>query len=177
MSMEVLATADHNWSSQWRATLELTPGSHQLSASALHPSGLFTTNVSVWFTNNASSETVADIFDGAGNPTQRIWKSLSGTTNRTQTLTWDARGRLYEVSDRDSTTNGYDWYAYYDPLDRRIETWTYFFTNGVEVASSDPTPIRFSIRPWNSLNWAFSSISPKQPGNSTDPTSMAVTGA
>src|SRR5205085_211236 len=65
MPAEVLTTSDHLWSSQWRATLELTPGVHQLSASALHPSGLFTTNVSVWFTNNAASETTSDSFDGA----------------------------------------------------------------------------------------------------------------
>jgi RHS repeat-associated protein len=131
MPMEVVGTADHTWSSKWLATLELTPGAHQLTASALHPSGLFTTNVGIWVTNNATSETVSDTLDGAGNVTQRIWRSPNGPTNRTQALTYDARGRLYEVSERDSSTNGYDWYAYYDPLDRKIETQTTFFTNGV----------------------------------------------
>jgi len=71
MPVEVLNTSDHTWSSQWRASLELTPGAHQLQASAIHPSGFFTTNSSIWFTNNTSSLTAFDSFDGAGNVTQR----------------------------------------------------------------------------------------------------------
>src|SRR6266550_2868924 len=69
----------------------------------------------IWFTNNAASETALDTFDGAGNVTQRVWKASNGTTNRTQTLSWDSRGRLYEISERDSNTNGYDWFPSYDP--------------------------------------------------------------
>ncbi|HMJ90517.1 MAG TPA: DUF6531 domain-containing protein, partial [Candidatus Acidoferrum sp.] len=44
---------------QWRATLEMAPGTHQLQAFAKHPSGLFTTNAVAWFTNNAANEIVS----------------------------------------------------------------------------------------------------------------------
>src|SRR5207249_6815211 len=52
--VEVADTGDHNWPKQWRSSLELTTGPHQLTVAAAHPSGAFTTNSSVWFTNNAS---------------------------------------------------------------------------------------------------------------------------
>src|SRR6266571_7588521 len=135
MPLELVATGDHDWSSQWRSTLELTPGAHQLSASARHPSGFFTTNTSVWFTNNAANETAVHSYDGAGNVTQIVWKNNSGGTNRTQTLSWDARGRLVLVSERDASTNGYDLHLYYDPLGRRGQTHTSLVTNGLAVAS------------------------------------------
>jgi YD repeat-containing protein len=38
----------------------------------------------------------------------------------TQTLTWDALGRLIKVAQRDSSNNGYDWSATYDGLGRRL---------------------------------------------------------
>jgi RHS repeat-associated protein len=139
----VAPASDHNWSFQWRSTLELTPGAHQLTASALHPSGMFTTNVSIWVTNNAANETVSDTFDGAGNVTLRIWKSPSGATNRTQTLSWDERGRLWEISDLDSSGNERDWFADYDPLGRRLYTSTLSYSNRVSVNGSLNSTISF----------------------------------
>ena len=114
---------------QWRAMMELSPGTHQLSVSALHPSGQFTAWTTNAFTNNIAYQTTADSFDSAGNVTQRIWKNPNGTTNRTQTLSWDARGRLHEVSERDSSNSGYDWTVTYDGLNRRLQTTTASITN------------------------------------------------
>jgi RHS repeat-associated protein len=131
MPVTLDSTGDHNWTNRWNTSLELTPGVHQLSVSAAHPSGQFTTNASVWFTNAASSEIATKTFDAAGNVTQVIWKSNSGATNRTQTLYWNARGWLAQVSERDPNSSGYDWYAAYDPLGRRIETQTFVVTNGI----------------------------------------------
>jgi RHS repeat-associated protein len=130
MPLEIIATGDATWSRQWRATLELTPGAHQLVASAAHPSGFFTTNAAVWFTNSAGNQTVSDVFDPAGHLTERIWKGPTGAANRTQTLYWDAKGRLSYLFDLDSQGNGFDWYATYDGLDRRLYTWVMMRTNG-----------------------------------------------
>jgi RHS repeat-associated protein len=128
-------TTSHDWTNRWSATLELAPGAHQITASAQHPSGMFTTNASIWITNNASYEAVADTYDAAGFTTQRAWKSPNGTTNRTQTLTWSARGRLLKVSERDSANNGQDWTCVYDPLGRRLQTTQIIVTNGVSLTN------------------------------------------
>jgi RHS repeat-associated protein len=125
---------------QWRAMLELSPGVHQLKVSALHPSGFYTAWATNSFTNNIAYQTTADTFDGAGNITQRIWQNPNGTTNRTQTLSWDARGRLHKVSERDASNSGYDWTAVYDGLNRRLSTTTISITNGVAI-TAPPTTI------------------------------------
>src|SRR6266705_2405877 len=58
---------------------------HQLNASAIHPSMLFTNFASSWFTNSESPETVSDGMDLAGNVTNRVW--MQGTNFvHTQTL-------------------------------------------------------------------------------------------
>ena len=124
---------------QWRAMMELAPGTHQLSVSALHPSGLFTAWTTNSFTNNLAYQTTVDTFDGAGNITQRVWKNPNGTTSRTQTLSWDARGRLHQVSERDSGNSGYDWTASYDGLNRRLQTTTISISNGVAYNGSPQT--------------------------------------
>ena len=124
---------------QWRATLDLTPGPHQLTAMAAHPSGLFVTNATVTFTNNAA-DTSTNTFDGNGQITQRVWLTASGQTNRIQTFTWDAFGRLVKASERDSQSSGYNWQADFDPLGRRIRTTTVNVTNNV-VITSQPTAI------------------------------------
>src|SRR5262249_18567653 len=129
-----------NWPINWRATLPLSPGAHQLSVTALHPSGLFTTNRSVWFTNNASYEAATETYDAAGRITQRIWKSSSGTTNRTETLSWDVRGRLFAVIGTDSENNGYGWFATYDPLGRKIFTQTWITTNASQIGTVEYVP-------------------------------------
>jgi RHS repeat-associated protein len=118
---------------QWRAMMELSPGTHQLKVAALHPSGQFTAWTTNSFTNNIAYQTTADTFDGAGNVTQRVWKNPNGTTSRTQTLSWDARGRLHKVSERDSSNSGYDWTAIYDGSNRRLQTTTLSISNGVAL--------------------------------------------
>ena len=124
---------------QWRATLDLTPGTHQLTTTAVHPSGLFVTNAAVTFTNN-SADTLTNTFDGNGQITQRLWLSANGQTNRIQTLAWDAFNRLVKVSERDSQSSGYNWQADFDPLGRRIRTTTINVTNGVAL-NYQPTAI------------------------------------
>lgn len=125
-----------NWPITWQASLQLNSGAHQLSVSATHPSGQFTTNRNVWFTNNVANETVADTFDAAGRVTYRVWKHPNGTTNRTETLTWDAKGRLWLVNGADAQGNGYGWSAVYDPLNRKIVTQNWLTTNGTSIAGS-----------------------------------------
>jgi RHS repeat-associated protein len=125
---------------QWQATMELSPGTHKLAVSALHPSGQFTAWATNSFTNNIAYQTTADSFDSAGNITQRIWRNPNGTTNRTQTLSWDARGRLHAVTERDGSNSGYNWTATYDGLNRRLSTTTVSVTNGVAL-TAPPTVI------------------------------------
>ena len=118
---------------QWRAMMELAPGAHQLKVSALHPSGYFTAWATNSFTNNLAYQTTADTYDSAGNITIRVWKNPNGTVKRTQTLSWDARGRLHKVSERDGSNSGYDWTATYDGLNRRLSTASISISNGVTL--------------------------------------------
>jgi RHS repeat-associated protein len=124
---------------QWRATLDLTAGTHQLTASASPPGSLFVTNATATFTNSAA-DTSTNTFNGNGQITQRIWFGADGQTNRIQTLTWDAFNRLVKVSERDNQNSGYNWQADFDPLGRRIRTTTVNVTNNV-VMNSQPTAI------------------------------------
>jgi len=121
---------------QWRASLNLAPGAHQLVVSATHPSGLFITNATSWFTNSASTGDRASIYyDAMGQPYQRVWLQSDGSTNRIQTLSWDAKGRLWKVAERDSGNSGYDWTAVYDAFNRRLQTRAVVVTNGVAVTN------------------------------------------
>ncbi len=124
---------------QWQAMMELSPGVHQLKVSALHPSGFFTAWATNYFTNNVAYESTADSYDSAGEITNRVWKNPSGTVERTQTLSWDARGRLHAVTERDASNSGYNWSAVYDGLNRRLSTTTVLVTNG--VASTAPPQV------------------------------------
>ena len=135
----VISTGTSNWPTQWRATLDLAPGAHQLIAIANHGTGLFTTNTSRWFTNTAGQMNRSSTFDSAGQITQRVWTTPSGATNRTQTLTWDALGRLLKVAERDGTNSGFNWSAVYDGLDRRIQTFETPVTNGNVLTSQTRT--------------------------------------
>ena len=54
----------------WSSMMELTPGAHQLTVSALHPSGVYTAWATNSFTNSIAYQTTADTFDDAGNITQ-----------------------------------------------------------------------------------------------------------
>ena len=125
---------------QWRAMMELTPGTHQLKVAAAHPSGFYTAWATNSFTNTLAYQSTADSYDAAGNITNRVWKNPSGTIERTQTLSWDARGRLHAVTERDAGNSGYNWTATYDGLNRRLATTSVFVTNGVAF-TSQPTTI------------------------------------
>lgn len=114
--------ANYPGSGAWSTNLNLAGGSHTLTANAVDPSGLFTATANSTFTvkNGSSSAAVGpaiSAFDGDGNVVSRTWSS-----GLTQTLSWDAFGRLIKVSQRDSANNGYDWTAVYDGLGRRIST-------------------------------------------------------
>ena len=86
LPVNVNTSSDYAWTNRWLSTMELTPGAHHLAVSALHPSGLFITNASIWFTNNSAREASHIYRDFAGNITSRIWTGPSGTTNRLQLL-------------------------------------------------------------------------------------------
>lgn len=121
---------------QWQAMMELTPGEHQLTVSALHPSHYFTAWATNYFTNNVAYEGTVDTYDGEGNITNRVWKNPGGTVERTQTFSWDARGRLHAATERDANNSGYNWSAIYDALGRRLQTTTILVSNG--IASTAP---------------------------------------
>ncbi len=70
-----------------------------------------------------------------GELTARLWDNSSGQSNRTQSLSWDAKGRLHGVIDLDSGGNGYSWSPIYDGLDRRLQTTKAAITNGVPAAN------------------------------------------
>jgi len=106
---------------QWRTTLELTPGSHQLRAEALHPSGLFTAYATNTITASPTNyDTLTTQHDGSGNVSNRLWIS-AGQTN-SQVLFYDGHGRLVKVIERDSSQNGRNWSAVYDALNRLLRT-------------------------------------------------------
>jgi RHS repeat-associated protein len=127
---------------QWRTLMELTPGAHQLKVAALHPSGFFTAWATNSFTNNFAQQTATVGRDSGGNISQRIWRKPDGTVNHQQQLYWDAKDRLTDVFDFDSTQSGYYLHAEYDGLDRRLFTQCYPMINGqVQTAGVTPTTI------------------------------------
>ena len=131
---------------QWRALLEVTPGPHQLAVSATLPTGQYSTNAFSSFTNaNTAGDTISNVFDGAGLLTQRVWRS-NGQSNRVQNLSWDGKGRLSRLAERDATNSGFNWSAIYDPLGRRLQTTTVVVTNGI-AQSSQPSIINQSYDP------------------------------
>jgi hypothetical protein len=123
----------------WRAAMELSPGQHQLQVAAVEPSGVYTAWATNTFTNNLAYQGAVDSYDNAGNITNRVWRNPSGGVERTQTLSWDARGRLHAVTERDANTNGYNWTATYDGLNRRLSTTSVLVTNAVAFTGSPST--------------------------------------
>ena len=101
----------------------------------MHPSGFYTAWATNSFTNNIAYQKTTNTFDGAGNITQIVWRNASGTTNRTQTLSWDARGRLHSVTERDNLTNGQNFTVIYDALGRRLQTTQIVVSNGVALTN------------------------------------------
>lgn len=145
-AVTTLATTNAQWPTEWRARVELSPGTHQLTAQAVQSSSLYFTNTLHWLTNSLGKQTAVDTMDSGGYLTQRIWKNPNGTTNRTQTFSWDGRGRLVKVIERDAQTNGLDWTAVYDALGRRLLTRSVTVTNGT-VLNAQPTTITVNYDP------------------------------
>jgi RHS repeat-associated protein len=110
-----------------------------LQVAAVEPSGVYTAWATNTFTNNLAYQGAVDSYDNAGNITNRVWRNPSGGVERTQTLSWDARGRLHAVTERDANTNGYNWTATYDGLNRRLSTTSVLVTNGVAFTGSPST--------------------------------------
>jgi RHS repeat-associated protein len=139
----VNATPDPAWSGRWQTMMELSPGAHQLTVLAAHPSGQFATNAVSWFTNALAGEDASVLRDRAGNITRKIWRNRDGSTNRIQYLYWDAKGRLYQAMETDKPQqNGYLWLAEYDGLNRRLQTKWYVTTNGMTyIYGVTPTTI------------------------------------
>ena len=133
-------SAERLYPFQWRTVMELTPGSHQLTMTAVHPSGFFTMQASSSFANNIAQLTASVLRDNSGNVTGRVWHNPDGTTNRMQQFTWDAKDRLTDYSDYYyNTKNGFKWHAEYDALDRRLYTTGTVITNGLTLSSSATT--------------------------------------
>jgi len=133
-------------SMQWRAPMQLAPGTHQLTVAAQVLNGLYTTYATNTFTNIASYQAATDNYDAAGNITNRVWRNPTNGVDRTQTLSWDARGRLHAVTERDAGNSGYNWTATYDGLNRRLSTTSILVTNGVAF-TSQPTTINSYFDP------------------------------
>jgi YD repeat-containing protein len=133
--LTIFDSTDPNWPYQWRSQLELTPGAHQLIAEVLHPSGLFVNYATNWFTNSVGPLAATDTYDAGGFLTQRLWKKQDGTTNNTQTLTWDAKGRLIKSVERDSGNSGRDWSAVYDGFGRLFRSTETLITNGLALGT------------------------------------------
>ena len=131
----VSVTATGTNAMQWRTMMELSSGTHQLKVAAVHPGGFYTAWATNSFTNNISYQTTTNAFDGAGNVTLRLWRNASGTTNRIQTLTWDGRGRLHSVTERDGSNNGQNFTVVYDAVGRRLQTTQVLVTNGVALTN------------------------------------------
>jgi hypothetical protein len=62
VSLLTLGNSDTNWPTRWQAPIELTPGTHTLTATAIHPSKLFTNSTSTTFTNAAVDQTTLSYF-------------------------------------------------------------------------------------------------------------------
>ena len=54
-------------------------------------------------------------------------------------FSWDARGRLHAITERDASNSGYNWTATYDALNRRLSTTSILVTNGVAFTSQPNT--------------------------------------
>jgi YD repeat-containing protein len=121
-SQPVMVTGIGTNAMAWRAAMSLSQGAHQLTVAAVQPSGLFTAWATNKFTNSVAYQAATDTCDNAGNITNRTWRDPTNGVERAQTLSWDARGRLHAVTERDAKNSGYNWTAVYDALNRRIST-------------------------------------------------------
>jgi RHS repeat-associated protein len=140
LSIITNSSTDPSHPIQWRTMMELSPGAHQLKAAALHPSGFFTAWATNSFTNNLAQQTATIARDSGGNIMTRIWRKPDGTIIHQQHLYWDAKDRLTDMFDYDSTQTGFNWHAEYDGLNRRLFTVSTVITNG-QAPNLSPTTI------------------------------------
>ncbi|WP_395744068.1 RHS repeat-associated core domain-containing protein [Prosthecobacter sp.] len=117
----------------WSRDLSLPAGSYALNAVAKHPSGQFSNQTSSSFTLAVKAFGVSETYDDVGNVKTRT--VTDGTYTRTQTLTWDAVGRLMSVVQTDNSSLGqaFTWTATYDARSRRIQARTQFTSGGPQA--------------------------------------------
>jgi RHS repeat-associated protein len=139
LAVSTNSSGDPSYPFQWRAVMELVPGTHQLKVAALHPSGAFTAWATNTFTNNFGNETDAISRDGNGNVVMRTWYNSDGLADNVQYFFFDSKNRLTDLFDYDRSLNGYYVHSEYDGLDRRLLTQCYTMTNA--VIQFNPTTI------------------------------------
>jgi len=110
---------------RWYADLNLSVGSHTLAATANYNVGQYSASATSAFSVSGTNS-VTNYYDDAGNVTSRVFGN-----GKTQTLVWDAAGRLVSLTERNNPTNGFNWTAIYDALGRRLETTQVPIVNGV----------------------------------------------
>lgn len=114
----------------WSRSLSMPAGNYALNATAHHPSGQFSPSTSSSFTLAARNFKIYEDHDSVGNVTSRIVTDDTGpdTYVRTQTLKWDAEGRLMSVTQTDDSPESYNfvWSATYDASGRRVRAQTGF---------------------------------------------------
>ncbi|MDX1951096.1 MAG: RHS repeat-associated core domain-containing protein, partial [Verrucomicrobiota bacterium] len=138
LPLTILQTSVTNVPLQWSSMMELAPGNHTLEATVLHRSGLFTNTTSHVFTNTALDITTVSDFN-EGMLSQRQVRNVSNVVARTQNFSWDAKGRLWKITDRDANTNGFNWVAIYDGMGRRLENTSIIVTNNTVLTGQPKT--------------------------------------
>lgn len=118
-------------SGEWNVDLVAGVGTHTLNAKATHPSNF---NISTNQSFQITGDPLANTYDPSGNVICREYPS-----GAKQALSWDAKGRLTKVVQRDLLKNGFDWTAFYDGLGRRIRTSYTIVLN--DVAQTDTSTI------------------------------------
>lgn len=87
----------------------------------IHPTGAVTGAYTNQYVDNAL-DFWTNNYDAFGNYTTHRLRTFGGTFVNSDTLTWDAAGRLVAVTNRDDVNDGYNWTATYDGLGRRLRT-------------------------------------------------------
>lgn len=101
----------------WSAALRAEPGAHLLTATAQHPGGTFSAVTNSAFSVVGTNQVIDVAYDAAGNVIARAFAD-----GRTQSLAWDALGRMVSVVETNGAGDGYRWTAAYDPFGRRLRT-------------------------------------------------------
>jgi RHS repeat-associated protein len=117
---------------RWSVDLSLpsSPPNHTLRMGAFSRLDLYSPSDATSTFSTVGSESITDSYDDAGYVTNRT------LTSGTQTLKWDAAGRLISTTLRNVGNNGYNWTAIYDGLGRRLRTTHAAVTTGNANANS-----------------------------------------